>query len=39
MASYPDEHGVPEIIEARKEYGAEWPAFLSLTDIDVPEED
>jgi hypothetical protein len=35
----PDEHGVPEIITEQERHGADWPAFLSLTDIDVPGED
>jgi hypothetical protein len=36
--AYPDEYGVPEIIAEQEKYGTEWPAFLSLTDIDVPQE-
>lgn len=33
-----DEYGVPEIIAEREKYGTEWPAFLSLTDGDFPQE-
>jgi hypothetical protein len=36
--AYPDEYGVPEITAEREKYGAEWPAFLSLTDYDFPQE-
>jgi hypothetical protein len=36
--AYPDEYGVPEIIAEQEKYGTEWPAFLSLSGYDFPED-